>query len=141
MGVSQETRAAVSLAGPFSGLLASIVCLLIWWKTGGPLWAGLTSVGAWLNVLNLIPFWILDGGTAITALGKTERFILLATGLAMWLVFGEVLFFLVAAGAGLRIFTKDIPPKSSAMITAYYLAMVVCLGLVLRLVPAQPLTR
>ena len=141
LGVSTETRAAVSLAGPLAGLLASVTCAVIWWKTGDPLWAGLTRIGAWLNALNLVPVWILDGGTAVTALGRAERFILLAAGLALWLILGEVVFFLVAAGAGLRIFTKDAPPKSSAAIAAYYLAVIVCLGLVLRAVPVQPITR
>jgi len=38
------------------------VCVLLWWKTGNGLWAALARAGAWLNVLNLIPVWLLDGG-------------------------------------------------------------------------------
>jgi Zn-dependent protease len=137
LGVSLETRAAVSLAGPLAGWIASMICLAIWWKTGDPLWAGLARVGAWLNVLNLIPVWILDGGTAVTALGRTERFILLAVGLALCFFLNETVFLLVAAGAAYRAFTKDIPTKSSNMITAYYIAVMVCLALVLYIVPGQ----
>jgi Zn-dependent protease len=137
LGVTTETRAAVSLAGPLAGWIASIICLAIWWKTGDPFWAGLARVGAWLNVLNLIPIWILDGGTAVTALGRTERFILLAVGLALCLFLSETVFLLVAAGAAYRAFTKDIPAKSSTMITAYYIGVMVCLALVLYIVPGQ----
>lgn len=137
LGVSTETRAAVSLAGPLAGWIASVICLLIWWKTGESLWAGLARVSAWLNVLNLIPLWILDGGTAVSALGRAERFLISTAGVALWLFLGETVFFLVAAGAALRAFTKDVPEKSSNLITAYYLAVMVCLGAVLYLVPGQ----
>src|SRR5690348_11995493 len=132
MGVSLATRAAISLAGPLAGWLASAACVFIWWKTGNPMWADLARVGAWLNVLNLIPIWILDGGTAASALGRMERFLLLALGLALWFILGERVFLLVAAGAAYRLFTKDIPAEPSRAITAYYLTVVVILAAVLR---------
>ena len=137
LGVSSETRAAVSLAGPFAGWIASMICLAIWWKTGDALWAGLARVSAWLNVLNLIPVWILDGGTAASALGRTQRFLLSTVGLALWLFLGETVFLLVGVGAAFRAFTKDLPEKPSKMITAYYVAVMVCLGIVLHIVPGQ----
>lgn len=137
MGVSTETRAAVSLAGPLAGWIASVICLAIWWKTGLALWAGLARVSAWLNVLNLIPVWILDGGTAATALGRTQRFLLSTAGLALWLLLGETAFLLVGAGAALRAFTKDMPEKPSTLIAVYYVAVLACLGLVLHVVPGQ----
>src|SRR3979490_2403854 len=55
LGVSIETRAAISLAGPLAGLVVSVVCAVLWWQTGNPLWAALARAGAWLNLLNLIP--------------------------------------------------------------------------------------
>src|ERR1700691_218557 len=67
LGVSAQTRAYVSLAGPMAGCLGAAVCALIWVKTGDALWAGLASLSALLNVLNLIPVWVLDGGQAIAA--------------------------------------------------------------------------
>jgi len=137
LGVTLETRAGVSLAGPLAGWLASVACVAIWWKTGDPFWASLARVGAFLNVLNLIPVWILDGGGAIAALGKTDRIWLLTAGLALWLLLGEGVFFLVAAGAAWRLFTKDMPTQSSRLSLAYYLGVLACLGLVLRLVPGH----
>jgi Zn-dependent protease len=137
LGVSTSTRAAVSLAGPLAGWIASLICLAIWWKTGDSFWAGLARVSAWLNVFNLVPIWILDGGSAVTALNRFERAILLAAGVALWLILGEWVFLLVAGGAAFRLFTKDAPEKSDPMIAAYYVALVVCLGLVLYVVPGQ----
>ncbi len=36
LGVPLETRAAVSLAGPLAGCIASAACALVWWKTSDP---------------------------------------------------------------------------------------------------------
>jgi Zn-dependent protease len=140
MGVSTETRAGVSLAGPLAGWIAAAVCALVWVKTGNALWAALARAGAWLNVLNLIPVWMLDGGQAVTALGKASRLLLLTASLALWLFLGENVFFLVAAGAAWRLFTKDVPEQSSVKITAYYLAVLGGLALVMRLMPGHGFT-
>jgi len=137
LGVSLQTRAGVSLAGPLAGWLASVACVALWWKTGDPFWATLARVGAFLNVLNLIPIWILDGGQATLALGKMDRLWLLTAGLALWLLVGEGVFFLVAAGAAWRLFTKDMPAQSSRLSLAYYLGVLACLGIVLRMVPGH----
>src|SRR5947208_16647638 len=53
LGVSIETRAAISLAGPLAGWIASAACALIYLKTGSGLWAALARSSAWLNVMNL----------------------------------------------------------------------------------------
>jgi Zn-dependent protease len=137
MGVSTETRAAVSLAGPLAGWVASLVCVLVWWKTGAGIWAALARASAWLNVLNLIPIWALDGGQAVLALNKGERTLLLTVCLALWLVFGESVFFLVAAGACWRLFTKDVPPQSSRTMTGYYIGVLASLAVVLWIVPGK----
>jgi Zn-dependent protease len=80
LGVPAETRAFVSLAAPLAGWIASAVCALIWWKTGAGIWAALARASVWLNVLNLIPIWILDGGQAIAAMNKAERISLVTIG-------------------------------------------------------------
>lgn len=140
LGVTGETRAAVSLAGPLAGWFASFACVFIWWRTSDPLYASLARASAMLNVLNLIPVWILDGGQAISALGKTDRIVLLTGCLALWLFLGEGVFFLVAGGAAWRLFTKDMAPNSSIRTTAYYLAVLLFLGIVLRAIPGQGFT-
>jgi Zn-dependent protease len=131
LGVSRETRAAVSLAGPLTGLLAAAACALVWWHTGNGIWAALARASAWLNVLNLIPVWVLDGGQAALAMDKQERVWLLTSCVALWLLLGQNVFCLVALGAGYRIFTKDLPPQPSRATTAYFISVLAGLGLVM----------
>ena len=139
-GVTLETRTAVSLAGPLAGWLASVGCVAMWWHTGNQFWAELARLGAFMNLLNLIPIWILDGGQAIAALGQTDRVWLLTSTLAMAALFGELGFLLVAAGVAWRIFTKDMPAQSSKRSLAYYVCVLAFFGLVLRLLPGQGFT-
>jgi Zn-dependent protease len=135
LGVSVETRAAVSLAGPLAGLIASAVCALICWQTGDRVWAALARSSAWLNVLNLIPVWMLDGGQAAQALGRIERLLIAAAAVALWLLLGEKVFILVALGAGLRMFFKDTPPHPSRFILVYFICVLTALGLVMWMLP------
>jgi Zn-dependent protease len=138
LGVSPETRAAISLAGPLAGFFASVVCAMLWWQTGNVLWAALARAGAWLNLLNLIPVWVLDGGQVALALSKTERMLLLAACLALWLVFGQSVFFLVAMGAGYQVFVAgDLPAHPSRATLVYLVSVLTALGVILRLMPGQ----
>ena len=137
MGVTQQTRAAISLAGPLAGLISAAGCAIIYFKTGVPLWAGLARASAWLNVMNLIPIWMLDGGQAASALSKVERLILLTGSLALWLLLRENVFFLVALGALWRSLSKDLPMNSSPRTLTYFLLVMTGLGLVMRLMPGQ----
>ena len=137
LGVSNETRAAVSLAGPLAGWIAAAVCGLLWWKTGNGFWAALARTGAWLNVLNLIPVWVLDGGQAANVLSKSERILLLTICVILWLFLGENIFVLVALGAVWRLLTKDLPAQPSPATATYFAAVLISLGMVLRLMPGQ----
>jgi Zn-dependent protease len=140
LGVTRQTRAAVSLAGPLAGLLGAAVCAILWYRTGVELWAALAKFSAGLNLLNLTPVWILDGGQAANALSKAERFVLLAVTLLLWAYLGQGLFFVVAAGITYRLFTKDLPPMPSPSIAAYYVSLLVGLGAIMYLIPGHGLT-
>jgi Zn-dependent protease len=137
LGVSVEARSAISLAGPFAGALAAGVCALLWHQTGYGLWAALARTGAWFNALNLIPLWIFDGASATNALSKLERAVVLAVSAAVGYALGEWVFALVAAGMGIRLFTRDAPEEPSNPITAYFVAVVTALAMILWLVPGQ----
>lgn len=138
LGVSRATRAAVSLAGPFAGFLASLVCAVVWWQTGNSLWAALARAGALLNLLNLIPVWVLDGGQAAPALSKSQRILLLASAVVLWLFLHESLFFLVAIGAAYQaFFAGDLPPVSDRRTLAYFIGVLAALGILLHLLPSQ----
>ena len=137
LGVSLETRSAVSLAGPCAGALAAGVCYLLWHQTGYGLWAALARTSAWFNALNLIPVWIFDGSSATNALSKLERAVVLLVSAALGYALGEWVFGLVAAGMGIRLLTHDSPEESSNPITAYFLAVITALAMILWLVPGQ----
>jgi Zn-dependent protease len=140
MGVSIETRAAISLAGPLAGFFASVACAVLWYQTGNPLWASLARVGAILNLLNLIPVWVFDGGQAALALSKTERIVLMTVCVALGLALRQNIFFLVAAGAAYQaFFAGDLPAHPSRTTTIYFLAVLIALGVVIRLMPGHGL--
>jgi Zn-dependent protease len=137
LGVSLETRSAVSLAGPCAGALAAGACYLLWNQTGYGLWAALARTGAWFNALNLIPLWIFDGSSATNALSKLERVVVLAVSAAVAYALGEWVFALVAAGMVIRLFTRDAPEEPSNPITVYFVAVITALAMILWLVPGQ----
>jgi Zn-dependent protease len=55
-------NARVSLAGPIAGGAAALVCLVVGQSIESDLWLALAYTGFLLNLINLAPFWILDGG-------------------------------------------------------------------------------
>ena len=111
MGVSLETRAAVALAGPLAGCFAAGVCALVWYQTRDPIWAALARVGAWLNVLNLIPIWIFDGASAVRALRRSECLLLLLASAGLGYVTREGIFYFVALGSLWPLFRTLLVPK------------------------------
>jgi Zn-dependent protease len=139
LGVTRQTRAAVSLAGPLAGFVGAAVCAYLWHRTGYGLWAVLARVSAVLNILNLTPIWILDGAKAADALSKAERFVLLAVTLVLWAYLSQGLFFLVAAGIVYRLFTKDLPPMPNPQIAVYYASLLIGLAAIVYIIPGQGL--
>ena len=138
LGVSLETRAAVSLAGPAAGFLAALACAGFWWQTHESYWLVLARVGAALNLLNLMPVWILDGGHAAIALGKSERIAVFAASVILWIAVRENVLLPVAAGAAYRaFFARDLPPHPSRMITIYFIAVLAALASILRVLPGH----
>ena len=138
LGVTARTRAFVSLAGPLAGCLGAVVCVLLWMYTGNTLWIGLASVSALLNVLNLIPVWVLDGGQTIKALNKTERTFLSCAAVLLAVGLGQPALLLVAAGAAYRVFTQDAPAAPDRGVMMYYLVVLAALGLVMAAAPPLP---
>ena len=135
LGVSKRDRAQISLAGPLAGWIAAACCYLLYAQSHDPVWAALARTGAVLNILNLVPVWVLDGAKAVDAMGQMERMGLLAAVLAMWLYTSEGIFIFVAAGTGWRLFTKDKPAKDDWSTWFYFVAVLVALGLTLHYVP------
>lgn len=58
----------ISIMGPVFGLGMSLLCLLAWWLTDNPIFAGLAGFNALLNLFNLLPIVPLDGGHVIKSI-------------------------------------------------------------------------
>lgn len=142
MGVSLVTRAEVSLAGPLAGLLASAACGALAWTMHDPMLAALAYTGAFLNALNLIPIWVLDGSSAILAMSRSERALLLPVSIGLWVATGNLVFIGIALATLWRLFTKDVPQEPSPLVTAYFIAVLTALGGLIWLFPVNgPLAR
>jgi len=135
LGVTAETRALISLAGPAAGLLAAGLAAIVYWRTGNPLWAALAHTGAWLNLLNLIPVWMLDGASAVRPLDTMGRISLLALSALLFWWSGDGVLLLLAAGFGWQLYRKELPAQGSLSVQLYFAGVVGCLAWLLHFTP------
>jgi Zn-dependent protease/uncharacterized Zn finger protein (UPF0148 family) len=135
--VSSDARALVSLAGPLAGAFGAAVCGLIWLRTQEHLWAALASFSAFINLLNLIPVWRLDGGQAIVAVARTGRICIALAALVFAAYFSQPFLLLVAGGAAYRAFDKDLTAETSYGngVTAYFILLLAILTYLSTLAP------
>jgi Zn-dependent protease len=137
VGVTAETRAEVSLAGPLAGTIGAAVCALLWVQTQQGLWMALASFSALINLLNLIPIWTLDGGQAMVAINRAGRIGIAIAAVMFAAFFSQPLLLLVAGGAMFRAFDKTLPPDAPPHygVTAYFVILLCVLGYVCTLAP------
>jgi len=135
LGVPDDTRAAVSLAGPLAGALAACACALVYANGGSAVWASLARASAWLNALNLIPVWALDGGQAVSVIGRDGRGLIAVIACVLWAFVGDGVFLLIAAAAVWRVFTKDAIVRTNGAILLYFVGVLASLGLLMRWLP------
>ncbi len=136
-GVTPEARALVSLAGPLAGAAGAAFCAWMWLQTQERLWLALASFSAFINLMNLIPVWRLDGGQAMGAIGRTGRIIIALAAVLLAAGLSQPMLLLVAGGAVYRAFDKqlsaEMPPHYG--LTAYFIILVVALGYLYSLAP------
>lgn len=136
-GVTSDVRAHISLAGPLAGAGGAALCGLIWVQTHDRLWLALASFSAFINVMNLIPVWQLDGGQAIAAVGRTGRIVIACAAVLFAAFFSQPLLLLVAGGAVYRAFEKEIsvdtPPGYE--VTVYFIILLAMLSYLSTLAP------
>lgn len=139
-GVSLEDLASISLAGPVYGLYAAIACYGLFLVTHAPIFMVLVYVGAWINFLNLVPVFGLDGAQATFALSKLQRGLIATTCVVLFglsITNGDLMgpstlwiFLIVALGMAWRCFTRDEPEKPSTKTFFYFQALVLILGVI-----------
>lgn len=138
-GVTSDTRALVSLAGPLAGAVGAAFCGLMWLRTQDRLWIALASFSAFINLMNLIPLWRLDGGQAIAAVDRAGRVVIAVASLLLAAYFSQPLLLLVAGGAAFRAFgnepSADIPRSYGVII--YFIALLAVLAYLSTMQPTQ----
>ena len=103
--VSAREDARVGLAGPLWGLAAALVAWGIYLAGGGPIWAAIARIGAWINLFNLLPFGPLDGGRAFGALSRGQRLAIACWIGGVWAFTREGLLLLLLIAAAVWLFT------------------------------------
>jgi Zn-dependent protease len=121
--------ARVGLAGPIWGLGASIVTLMLYYATQLPIIAAIATVGAWINLFNLVPVWQLDGARGFRSLSRPQRWIAFAVIAASWILTQEGLLVLLGIGAAFQCFAKNAPAEGDARGLVSYAGLVVALAL------------
>ena len=137
-GVSREGLAAIALTGPLFGLAAALACFGLYEYTHSSLMLVLANVGAWINVFNLMPLMIfgLDGAQASYALTGLQRMLIAATCVVFFVLTygnGNPQWVLLAVGLmmGWRSLAKDVPEKQETKSFAYFLGLVLALGMLM----------
>jgi Zn-dependent protease len=136
-GVTTTTRALVSLAGPLAGAIGAAFCAFLWMQTQDRLWIGLASFSAFINLMNLIPVWTLDGAQALVDINRAGRIGIAVAGILFAAAFSQPLLLLVVGGAIYRACDKtlasDMPPSYG--VTAYFVTLLAGLGYLASLAP------
>jgi Zn-dependent protease len=135
--VTADTRAFVSLAGPLAGAIGAAFCALLWMQTQERLWIGLASFSAFINLMNLIPIWTLDGGQAMVAINRAGRIGIAIAGVLFAAFFAQPLLLLVVGGAVYRALDKTLTAEMSPNygVTAYFVTLLAALGYLASLAP------
>jgi Zn-dependent protease len=126
-------EARVGLAGPIWGTGAAIACYGLYLTTTEPFWIALARTGAWLNLLNLLPVWQLDGAHAYKALSRRQRWIIVGVLGATWFLTAETLPLVIGLVGVWRAVSADAPAEGDARTMWEYAWLVVVLGAMTRL--------
>jgi Zn-dependent protease len=130
--VNPREDAAIGLAGPMYGLGATIACALVWLVWRQPIFAAIAVGGAWLNLLNLAPIGMLDGGRGFHAMSRVQRFLATAAmAAAGWITaacMGDRLLWIVAIVCLGRALGERGEPEGSWKATITYILLTLSLA-------------
>jgi Zn-dependent protease len=131
--------AMIGLAGPVAGTMASLVSLQIYKWTDETLWLAIAGGGFLLNLVNLLPIGMLDGGRISAAI--TKWMWVIGGGLLVYKVVKEpnLLLVLVVLLVAFQVYASivrehedvhfyDITLSERAFVAAAYFALVIFLG-------------
>ncbi|HEY7209612.1 MAG TPA: site-2 protease family protein [Bryobacteraceae bacterium] len=126
--VDPGIRAQISLAGPLFGLFSGLLAYALFVSTHHMVWLAVAQFAGWLNLINLIPVSIFDGGSAMNALGRQHRLAVLVVCLALAFFLHEYAFLFVALGTAYRLWKRDFPAEPRQGIAYAFVALAVANG-------------
>jgi Zn-dependent protease len=122
-------EARTGLAGPLWGLGAAIGAALIGQLTHSSLLIGIASLGATINLFNLIPFWMLDGARGLRALSRKQRFAVAAAAFASAIACHQWMPAIIGALVLGRAFDKDAHETGDSRVLALFASLLLALSL------------
>ncbi len=129
--IDPGVRANISLAGPLFGFLAGFAALGLYFVTGQRVCLAVAQIAGWLNLLNLIPIGMFDGGKAMDAISNGQRIAILALSIAMLFVAGEgnlLPWIGIAAATAYRLYRRDVTAPRE-LVGYYFIALAIANGL------------
>jgi Zn-dependent protease len=88
------------------------------------------SVGATINLFNLVPVWVLDGSRGLRALNREQRFAVAGVGIVCGFFFHQWMPAIVGGVTLFRAFGKDAHPEGDRGMLALFAALLVALSLI-----------
>jgi Zn-dependent protease len=120
--------ARVGLAGPIWGAATAVAFQLVGWATGWPSCFAIARVGAWINLFNLIPIGVLDGGRGIRSLSRVERLACAGVSGLAYAVTSSGLLLVIALVALVRALGADAPRATDGGATLRWCALLLVLA-------------
>jgi len=124
-----RTDAQIGLAGPLVGLLVAAAFYLAARSTGSGLLRAVAHVGAFINLLNLVPIWQLDGSRGFGALSRGQRILLVGLTAALLVTTTERGLWLVLIPAAFRALSPKVPPRGDLPVLLVFSGLLVGLTL------------
>jgi Zn-dependent protease len=125
------TDAKIGLAGPVWGFGAAVGALVLYFATGAAIWYAIAELTAYINLFNLTPVWQLDGSRGFHALGRAERWGVVAAITVGLFLSGQRLLLIVGGVAVWRAFQSDTGPGDRRTF-ATFVGLVLALSLLTR---------
>jgi Zn-dependent protease len=129
--VAEDAR--IGLAGPLWGAGAALACLLPALGSPPGVWTAVARATAYINLFNLTPVWMLDGGRAFRALDYRQRIMWLGLAVVMWYMTDSGLFLILLLGGAYRVFwKKDHADAADQGVLLQFAGLMILFGAMLR---------
>ena len=129
--VTPSENAQIGLAGPTWGAVVALVSMAVGAAFHSPFWQAVGHTTAWINLFNLTPVWQLDGSRGFSALGRLQRWIVLAVIVGAFALSGEKMLILLAIFAGWRAFEREVPINQNAAFAQYVVLVILLTAMVM----------